>query len=235
MFARDMGGGAGANRRAEQRLGGEQENMAVERFGLCGAGRDAEAGVFWESRSFERFGEDDRFADPHEADGDAGSFPGGGVLQVDAGVNGAGGEPEFAVGQVGQANDSGPAEELRGGAFQVTGGELACDQESRVGSFAADPVEDIQNRGEALRFAQVSEHAEDAALGTDAERLAVAEGVAERSGGRKLEEVRDLDDIGVRGMGSDSFGGGGVVDDDDAGALGDALEHRPIEIARIGT
>ena len=85
---------------------GRKHSHMVEQFGGFGnAGCDAEAGGGGNVGYGRAFGEDDRLAGAHQADGDAGGFAGGGVAEVDAAIDGRGGGSEVALGEVGESVD----------------------------------------------------------------------------------------------------------------------------------
>ena len=77
------------------------------------------------------------FADAHEADGDAGSFAGRGIAQVDAGIHRARRQPEFGFRKVRAAGDAPGRQQRLDGAFQVRGNELPRHQQRNAGIFVS--------------------------------------------------------------------------------------------------
>jgi hypothetical protein len=68
----------------------------------------------------------------------------------------------------------------------------------------------------------------------DSEALPVADGIGFGGKRRRRVKMRNLDDSSGGRVLSDGCGGGWIVDDDGARALGDAPEHREVEVAGIG-
>src|SRR5690349_17350962 len=93
-----------------------------------GAGVDAQTAVARIARSLLAAGNDDRFADAHEADGDAGSLAGAGVAEIDTGVGSGGDSQEFALRQVSEANYARLAKKGVERPAEVRGDDLASQQ-----------------------------------------------------------------------------------------------------------
>ena len=90
-------------------------------------------------RDLQAFGEEDRFSDPHHAHRDSGTLAGGGIAQIDAGIHGAGRQPELALREVGHAHHARLAQHGLDGAFQVGGDELAGHQQAGVRQLPVEP------------------------------------------------------------------------------------------------
>ena len=124
------------------------------------AGGDAYAGVLGNCHNLQTAGEENGLADSHHADGNSRTLAGGRIAQVDACIDGGGGEPEVALFEVRDADDAGFTEQRLDRAGEIRGDEFAGDEERGARQLAVEFREGFENADETLGLAQVSEDAE---------------------------------------------------------------------------